>query len=74
MHDVALGQALALCEQANAAQKAAIALIDVIAKAWALALRRASLAETAAQKVKASATTAQAAETARGEQTPAAAA
>jgi len=41
--DVATGHALALCEQANAAQKSAIELIDVIAKAWALALRRAAL-------------------------------
>ena len=41
--DVAIGQALALCEQANAAQKTAIELVDVVAKAWALALRRASL-------------------------------
>ncbi|MBV8839027.1 MAG: E3 binding domain-containing protein [Alphaproteobacteria bacterium] len=41
--DVAIGQALALCEQANAAQNSAIELIDVVAKAWALALRRAGL-------------------------------
>jgi len=41
--DIAIGQALALCEQANAAQKTAIELVDVVTKAWALALRRASL-------------------------------
>ncbi|HMK79736.1 MAG TPA: biotin/lipoyl-containing protein [Xanthobacteraceae bacterium] len=41
--DVAIGQALGLCEQASAMQTAEIELIDVVARAWALALRRASL-------------------------------
>jgi pyruvate dehydrogenase E2 component (dihydrolipoyllysine-residue acetyltransferase) len=44
--DIAIGPALALCEQANAAQKSALALIDIVAKAWALALQRAALPDT----------------------------
>jgi pyruvate dehydrogenase E2 component (dihydrolipoamide acetyltransferase) len=39
--DVEIGQSLALCDQANAAQKdAKLELADVIVKAWALALAR----------------------------------
>jgi pyruvate dehydrogenase E2 component (dihydrolipoamide acetyltransferase) len=38
--DVAIGQALALCSEANAAQKTMLELADVIIKAWAAALAR----------------------------------
>jgi pyruvate dehydrogenase E2 component (dihydrolipoamide acetyltransferase) len=43
--DITIGQSLALCEQANAAQKLALELTDVIVKAWAAALARHRLAE-----------------------------
>ena len=38
--DVAIGQALALCSDANATQKTALELADVVVKAWATALAR----------------------------------
>jgi pyruvate dehydrogenase E2 component (dihydrolipoamide acetyltransferase) len=38
--DIAIGEALALCEEANAAQETSIELAEVIVKAWAAALRR----------------------------------
>jgi pyruvate dehydrogenase E2 component (dihydrolipoamide acetyltransferase) len=38
--DVAVGQALALCSEANATQKAALEFADVVVKAWAAALAR----------------------------------
>ena len=38
--DVAVGQALALCSEANMAQKTALELADVVVKAWAAALAR----------------------------------
>ena len=38
--DVAVGEALALCRDANAAQKTTLELADVIIKAWATALAR----------------------------------
>jgi pyruvate dehydrogenase E2 component (dihydrolipoamide acetyltransferase) len=43
--DVAVGQALALCSEANATQKAALELADVVVKAWAAALARAMPSE-----------------------------
>jgi pyruvate dehydrogenase E2 component (dihydrolipoamide acetyltransferase) len=43
--DVAVGQSLALCEVASAAQKTAIELIDVIIKAWGMALARVTPSE-----------------------------
>jgi pyruvate dehydrogenase E2 component (dihydrolipoamide acetyltransferase) len=43
--DVAIGRALALCEEANAAQKTALELADVVVKAWATALRRVAPSE-----------------------------
>jgi pyruvate/2-oxoglutarate dehydrogenase complex dihydrolipoamide acyltransferase (E2) component len=45
--DVAIGQALALCDDANAAQKTALELTDVVVKAWAAALRRVAATEPA---------------------------
>jgi pyruvate/2-oxoglutarate dehydrogenase complex dihydrolipoamide acyltransferase (E2) component len=38
--DVAIGRALALCSEANATQKTALELADVVVKAWATALAR----------------------------------
>ena len=38
--EIAIGEALALCDEANAAQKTTLDLADVIVKAWAAALRR----------------------------------
>ena len=38
--DVAIGRSLALCGEANAAQKTALELADVVVKAWAMALAR----------------------------------
>jgi pyruvate dehydrogenase E2 component (dihydrolipoyllysine-residue acetyltransferase) len=38
--EVAIAQALALCAEANAAQKTKLELADVIVKAWAMSLRR----------------------------------
>ena len=38
--DVAIGRSLALCSEANAAQKTALELADVVIKAWATALAR----------------------------------
>src|ERR1043165_5663182 len=38
--DVAVGRSLALCSEANAAQKTALELADVVIKAWATALAR----------------------------------
>ena len=38
--DVAIGRSLALCSEANAAQKTALELADVVVKAWATALAR----------------------------------
>ena len=38
--DVEITLAMALCAEANAAQKTALELVDVIAKAWAMSLRR----------------------------------
>src|SRR5262249_17961959 len=37
--EVAIGEALALCDEVNAAQKSGLELADVIVKAWASALR-----------------------------------
>ena len=38
--DVAIGRSLALCSEANATQKTALELADVVIKAWATALAR----------------------------------
>ena len=38
--DVAIGRSLALCSEANATQKTALELADVVVKAWATALAR----------------------------------
>ena len=38
--DVAIGRSLALCSEANAAQKTTLELADVVIKAWATALAR----------------------------------
>jgi pyruvate dehydrogenase E2 component (dihydrolipoamide acetyltransferase) len=43
--DVAIGESLALCEQANTAQKIAIELLDVAVKAWGLAVQRVTPSE-----------------------------
>jgi pyruvate dehydrogenase E2 component (dihydrolipoamide acetyltransferase) len=43
--DVAIGRALALCDEANAAQKTTLELVDVVAKAWAIALQRVASSE-----------------------------
>jgi pyruvate dehydrogenase E2 component (dihydrolipoamide acetyltransferase) len=43
--DVAIGRALALCDEANAAQKTALALADVVVKAWGVALQRVAPSE-----------------------------
>jgi pyruvate dehydrogenase E2 component (dihydrolipoamide acetyltransferase) len=45
--DVAVGQSLALCEQANAEQKLDLQLADLIVKAWATALQRVTPSEHA---------------------------
>jgi pyruvate dehydrogenase E2 component (dihydrolipoamide acetyltransferase) len=45
--DVAVGQSLALCEQANAEQKLDLQLADLIVKAWAAALQRVTPSEHA---------------------------
>jgi pyruvate/2-oxoglutarate dehydrogenase complex dihydrolipoamide acyltransferase (E2) component len=43
--DVAIGRSLALCSEANAAQKTALELADIVIKAWATALSRAMPSE-----------------------------
>jgi pyruvate/2-oxoglutarate dehydrogenase complex dihydrolipoamide acyltransferase (E2) component len=45
--DVAIGRSLALCSEANATQKTALELADVVIKAWATALARVMPSERA---------------------------